>query len=140
SLTYMQAFEACRASGKRLPSGEEWLAAASGTPDPGASDGTGGTCVTGGALRATGGGTMCRSAWGAEDMIGNLWEVTNEWFAAVGNMEGPINPTSPWPAGFGDGQDATWNVDSTAYVGGGVTAKGMPVVALRGGNAAVAGG
>ena len=46
NLTWFQAQQACRASGKRLPSDEEWLAAASGTNDPGANSGAGGACVT----------------------------------------------------------------------------------------------
>lgn len=39
-ITWFQAQEACRASGKRLPTGEEWLTAANGTVDPGVNDGT----------------------------------------------------------------------------------------------------
>lgn len=55
NITWFQA-AACRVSGKRLPSAEEWLAAARGTHDPGANDGqANGKCNTyGAATRMTG--------------------------------------------------------------------------------------
>ncbi len=83
-----QALTACAASGKVLIPDSVWLAAALGTTDPGVNDGrTNARCHTGGppeALRRTGQGTgapgasnACVSQWGAEDMIGNLWERTD---------------------------------------------------------------
>ncbi|MFO0610902.1 MAG: SUMF1/EgtB/PvdO family nonheme iron enzyme [Polyangiales bacterium] len=131
SLTWFQASEACRASGKRLPTGDEWLAAARGTPDNGSD------CRidqgTPGSSRQTNAGTACRSAWGAGDMIGNVWEWTAEWYAGAGSTADFINNPAgmgPWPAGYGD--DATWNVGG--YTANGTTnLAGLPAAALRGG-------
>ncbi len=129
SITWFQAEEACRASGKRLPTGPEWLTAARGTPDP--SPGTG--CVTGGAPgQATGRGTTCRSAWGAEDMVGNLWEWTADWQATVQTTTG-LDVQQEWPSGYqGDG---TFSVTSAVYgvnTGSGKVT-GLPAVLVRGG-------
>lgn len=136
SLSWFQAAEACRAAGKRLPSGEEWLTAARGTPDPPmASAGSAGTCLTSGtAPRETGSGGACASAAGAEDMIGNLWEYTNEWFAGLGDGSPALN-RAPAPAMLN--ADGTWNIASSAFVSQpGVPPSfqaGLPAVASRGG-------
>lgn len=71
-MTWFQAQAACRASGKRLPSGEEWLAAVRGTYDPGGNDdGVNTRCNTASSgPRATGkagngaSATTCVSDWG----------------------------------------------------------------------------
>lgn len=142
-ITWFQANEACRASGKRLPSGSEWLAASSGTEDPeSGNDGQENTlcktaCVEGDcpndAPRATGGAAKCASAWGAEDMIGNLWEWTDEWYAGLGSSAPPSpGPALPWP-NSGYGSDATWNIASQA-VNDGAWATGLPGVGRRGGS------
>ncbi|MBI5545831.1 MAG: SUMF1/EgtB/PvdO family nonheme iron enzyme [Deltaproteobacteria bacterium] len=123
-LTWFQASEACRAGGKRLPSGSEWLAAAMGTPDlatlcskTGAGTGT-----------DTGASPQCMSRWGAQDMIGNLWEWTDEWYPGVGDATS--TPGGAWPAGYGGG---TANVSSKVYGNSGATA-GLPAATLRGGS------
>jgi hypothetical protein len=79
NISWYQANVACIASGKRLPSRQEWLMAAAATPNPGSSAGTGGLCVTNATgPRNNGGGTACVSTWGAQDMIGNLSEWTGD--------------------------------------------------------------
>jgi formylglycine-generating enzyme required for sulfatase activity len=126
-ITWFQALEACRASGKRLPTGDEWLAAGRGTVDPGASNGDMGRCNTmSGGPRTTGGGTACVSAWGAQDLIGNLWEWTVEWFAGVGDG---TQSATPWPDGYNG--DGTWNIASSAWSNG--IRPGVPAAAHRGG-------
>jgi len=135
SVTWFQASLACLASGKRLPNGPEWLLAATGTNDPGVSDGANGTCrTTGGGRRATGApnaDVACVSLWGAQDMIGNLYEWTAEWFAAPALSAGTFVvewPTAPYNS------DGVYNVASTAYISGAGWVSGMPVVADRGGS------
>jgi hypothetical protein len=122
NLTWFQALEACAASGKRLPIGDEWLRAARGTADNT-------NCqIVPVESRKTGAG-LCVSAWGAEDMIGNVTEMTNEWFAGLGDGY----TAGQWPAGYND--DYTANIVSAAHVGVGSSSvmTGIPSCALRGG-------
>lgn len=149
-VTWFQASEACRASGKRLPSAGEWLAAARGAPDPGASNGSGGRCNTqSGEPRNTGMGTACVSASGAQDMIGNVWEWTADWSANAGQITSaaqtiagrPVtgirvnNTLTPWPSGYSD--DGTVNVTSTVFSANDAPANenviGLPAAIIRGG-------
>ena len=85
SHTWFQVQQACRAGGKRLPTDDERQAAASGTNDPGANNGGGGASLTR-ALgpRSTRMGTTCVSAWGAQDMTGNLSEQAASSWAGLG--------------------------------------------------------
>jgi formylglycine-generating enzyme required for sulfatase activity len=134
NMTWFQAQQACRASGKRLPTDEEWLAAASGTPDPGDGTGLGGTCLNNAMpppfVRPTGQGTQCRSAWGAEDMIGNLSEWTSGWYASVGGATALVNQgTSNWPPDYNG--DGTWNIAGVAQTS--APFQGLPAAASRGG-------
>lgn len=131
-ISWFQANEVCRSSGKRLPTGPEWLAAARGTLDPGDSSGSGGACVTNAPnTRNTGGGTKCVSDWGAQDMVGNLWEWNEEWLAGVGNL-GAATP--PWPVQYG--KDGTYNIASTATYGSANQGQvGLPSAVIRGGSA-----
>lgn len=66
-----QAAELCAKAGKRLPSAEEWFLAALGTTD-------GPLCNIDGSLQETGSFEECVSGSGAFDMIGNVWEHTQE--------------------------------------------------------------
>jgi formylglycine-generating enzyme required for sulfatase activity len=128
--TWFQATALCRASGKRLPRPDEWLAAARGTKDPAApSAGEFGSCNTqSGAVRSAGAGTACVSAWGAEDMVGNLWEWTTKWLAGLSS--GDVNASFPWPAGYND--DAVLHVVSRTQNGESVVE--APAAELRGGD------
>lgn len=135
SLTWFQAVEACAASGKRLPTSEEWQRAASGTNDPSSNNGTGGACVTASAgpgARSTGQGTLCVSAWGTQDMIGNVAEMTGDWYAGVGDLSAAVQAKSNWPdASYGG--DTTDDIASTVYSVSGATAQNLPSVLVRGG-------
>lgn len=131
NLTWFQADAACESSGKRLPHGFEWLRAALNTPDPGSSDGSEGVCVTNtDGPRITAHGTSCRSRWGAEDMIGNLWEWTTEWYAGLASNE-TYGEDHAWQ-GADYGNSATMNIASVAQDEN--SHNGVPAAALRGGH------
>ena len=130
NVTWFAAEVACRYSGKRLPTREEWLAAARGTPDPGANAGTNGQCLTQAtAARNTGQGTTCISIAGAQDMIGNFWEWTAEWYAAPGSTSEP--PSYVQSADYGN--DIVAGVASGAKYNNAFVA-GLPAAACRGGS------
>ena len=85
-LTWFQAAAAARNSGKRLPTNQEWQAAALGTPDPGVSVAGSQDCNTKNgassgvdAVVPTGSRSSCVSDVGAFDMVGNLWEWVADW-------------------------------------------------------------
>ena len=69
-------------------------------------------------------------------MVGNLWEWTAEWFVAGRTTHTTPYPDAqaetPWPD-YGDGDDATWNLDGRAYDGS-QWINGLPAAALRGGS------
>jgi formylglycine-generating enzyme required for sulfatase activity len=149
-VTWFQAQAACRANGKRLPTGEEWLAAARGTTDPpNDNDGSKNTrCNTkspgprptgaAGDPGSTAQASGCFSDWGAEDMIGNVWEFAAEWYAGPSNSAS-APPVAIWPNdGTSYGSDDTVGIASYAYA---TTSTGMmaglPAAALRGGGPAL---
>jgi formylglycine-generating enzyme required for sulfatase activity len=72
-ITYFQAQQALANSGKRLPTNAEWQAAVAGTPDSDACN------VSTGAVQNTGANAGCVSRFGANDMVGSLWEWVGDW-------------------------------------------------------------
>ena len=111
NITWFQAQAALANSGKRLPSSAEWQQAALGTPDSTACN------VSSGALKNTGAEAGCVSAFGANDMVGNLWEWVADW-------EQGSTCSGAWPGGYG--------MDAQAICG--AADGGAPRVLLRGGS------
>jgi formylglycine-generating enzyme required for sulfatase activity len=72
----------------------------------------------------------CVSDWGAEDMIGNLFEWTSEWYASVGDASPAYDYKKSWPSSYG--QDDVDNISSSAFSDDKV-APNIPAAALRGG-------
>ncbi len=88
-INWFQAAAAARNSRKRLPTNQEWQAAALGTPD-------GPPCnVSSGSVANTGSAAGCVSDVGAFDMVGNLHEWVADWV--------PLSTVCPgWGGGFSD--------------------------------------
>lgn len=135
NLTWFQADQACAAAGKRLCTLAEWQVAAAGTPDDPAK------CrldAFAGQTTAIDAATGCTSVWGAADMVGNVaeWTATlsttgKKWAQATSTTQ-----ANAWPAGYGDGQDATLGVNGYASLEAqdGNFVKGVPVAVVRGGS------
>ncbi len=119
-ITWFQAQQACKNSGKRLPSNAEWQAAVAGTPDPGPDNGTTDcNTSTAGAVTSTGSRSSCVSADGAFDMVGNLFEWVADWVPRSTNC-------GSWSAGVSP------TGDEQCLAGAGTT--GEPGALLRGGD------
>lgn len=135
-VNWFQANVLCRAVGKRMLTGDEWLVAGQGTVDSETrcrlnrmSEGT----------RTTDPAQTCTSLWGAHDMIGNLTEWTAEWHVGVGTGDA----RSAWPETPSDGfnGDMVTNVSSTTYVPGAASERSVGAAgALRGGSFGDVGG
>jgi formylglycine-generating enzyme required for sulfatase activity len=117
-ITWYQAEQACALAGKRLLTNDEWQIAAAGTTDAVPVDDTSTLCniAAGNGPSLTGARTDCVSRWGANDMVGNLYEWVGEWSDRPGAC-------SAWPPDFGG--------DASCY--GGAGAGSLPGAALRGG-------
>lgn len=158
NVTWFQANQACRFSGKRLMTGSEWLAAAVGTPDP--------TCnVSTGGVQMPSPTAPCVSSAGVIGMVGNVSEWTDEWYAGAGAITTPTIAISvpdagatsilrplgsdgerveglranlgqrPWPSDYGDGQDRTDNVVAvTIRINGESGSTAIPAATHRGGS------
>jgi hypothetical protein len=109
-ITWFQAQQALANSGKRLPTNAEWQAAVAGTPDST-------TCNVGtSAVQNTGQNAGCVSRFGADDMVGNLWERVGDW-------DEQASVCSNWSAGFGTdftciGRDPSTNFPGALNRGG----------------------
>lgn len=115
-ITWFQAEQACRLSGKRLVTNQEWQAAAAGTPDPGGTPGSEDCNTSSGGPDTTGERTNCVSKWGTLDMVGNA----SEWVADWGDDgTGCVN----WSSGFGGDLSCI----------GGNAAPALPGAVFRGG-------
>jgi hypothetical protein len=113
NITWFQAQAALANSGKRMLTSAEWQMAVAGTPD-----GTGPPCnVYSTAPVKTGESVGCISAYGVNDMVGNLWEWVADWV--------PRSSTcSSWPESYGR------NVQCLA----GAETTGPPGALVRGGS------
>ena len=120
NVTWFQAQAACENARKRLPSNVEWQAAVAGTPDPGPDNGTT-DCNTNSVQTATltGSRSNCKSARGAFDMVGNLFEWVADWV-----------PRSPACGTWSAGVSPTGDYQCLA----GAATTGEPSALLRGGN------
>lgn len=81
-ISWFQAAQACRLSGKHLLTSAEWQDAAQGTPETvGGADNGSSDCDINSVLHAVGTGSRsgCVSSRGAFDMVGNLDEWVAEW-------------------------------------------------------------
>lgn len=87
-ITWFQAQQALANSGKRLPSNAEWQAAVAGTPDSTVCS------VSTGGVQSAGANAGCVSAWGVNDMVGNLGEWVADWV--------PASTACPGWSGFSD--------------------------------------
>jgi formylglycine-generating enzyme required for sulfatase activity len=81
-ITWFQAAAACRNSGKRLLTNQEWTVAALGTPEVSPDDGST-QCYVNVHFPLdpvnSGSRSACVSDTGAHDMVGNLWEWVADW-------------------------------------------------------------
>ncbi len=118
-MTWFQAQQSCELSGKSMCTNAQWQAAAAGTHDPGSAE-MGNQCriaatntsprAAGLAGASPGGVDSCMSMWGVEDMIGNLWEWTSDWWG-----QGTDFTSQDQDAMFGG--DGAWNVDPAEFQG-----------------------
>ena len=116
-ITWFQAAAACRNSGKRLATNQEWQAAAFGTPDLGTDNGLTDCNVDSVFMPTdTGSRTSCESDMGAFDLVGNVQEWVADWGDQATNC-------TVWSPTFGDdvscmGGDGSVNLPGALLRGG----------------------
>lgn len=124
-ITWFQANQACRLSGKRLLRNGDWQAAAQGTPDPGTDNGTTDCHISDISPDSpvnTGSRSSCKSSWGVFDMVGNVYEWVEDW------ADQPSNCTD-WTTSAGIAGS-----DTSCFGGpGGAGVKSLPGALIRGG-------
>ena len=110
NITWLQAQQALANVGKRLPTNAEWQQAVAGTPDSTACN------VDTGSVANTGANAGCVSRFGANDMVGNLFEYAADWDEQAGT-----------PCALGDDFACVGRADTEASTR-------LPAVFLRGGS------
>lgn len=118
-ISWFQAQQALANSGKQLPTSAEWQQAVSGTPDPG------GCNVSTNLVANAGASAGCVSDYGANDMVGNLWEWTADWVPGS-------DACGAWPEAPGS-ENQPYGSDKQCLAGASKT--GEPGALLRGGAA-----
>ena len=116
NITYFQAQQALANSGKRLPTNAEWQQAVAGTPDSTACN------VDLPSVANTGAHAACVSRFGANDMVGNLWEYVADW-----DEQAEASPCDRWSAEFGSDVTCLGN-------GSDALSTGFPGTLIRGGD------
>lgn len=127
-LTWFQAQQACALSGKRLLTNAEWQMAASGTPDPGTDNLTTDCAVSSADPANTGSRSACVSNWGANDMVGNVWEWVGDWIQGSSTNWNP----STGNAGMDYGTDYMLGTNPAFYQG--TNSTNFPSAPIRGGS------
>lgn len=102
NISQNQAAVACAKAGKRLPTSEEWVRAALGTPDK-LTGWKGDDCQVSNNWSSqpgpSGSGKNCVSASGAYDMVGNVWEWV-EGVVSDGSIDGKELPLEGYVKGY----------------------------------------
>lgn len=102
SISQNQAAQVCAKVGKRLPTSKEWLQASLGTIDKNSSWGKDDCHIANNWENQpgeTGRGVNCKSSAGAYDMVGNVWEWTEETISE-GKFKGILLPDDGYVRGI----------------------------------------
>jgi formylglycine-generating enzyme required for sulfatase activity len=143
-VTWFQAEQACALAGKRLCGNDEWQLAVAGTYDEGTAEANGtsqcriaatntGPRQTGQAGATPSSTLHCISAWGAEDLIGNLQEWVADWYVTGMPWQASDGEESAGVWGASYGNDSTAAVNGSAWHGASPFVDGIPAAGMRGG-------